>query len=122
MQSAGTDTSARTMEWTISLLINHQPIFHKGRADIDTHVGSTRHPSLPYLRCIVNETLRLFAESHSQSAFVWPDLDPGRPPKVQPDKPNSQSPPATNLARGGEEKCSYRSMIFKSKLIKPNGN
>ncbi|KAL8154042.1 hypothetical protein V2J09_011802 [Rumex salicifolius] len=66
MLTAGTDTSARTMEWAMSLLLNHPESLHKARTEIDARVGTTRLvddsdlASLPFLRCIVNETLRLF--------------------------------------------------------------
>lgn len=57
------------MEWAMSLIINHPTVLQKARSEIDAHVGPTRLvddsdlPSLPYLRCIVNETLRLFPVS-----------------------------------------------------------
>nr|BAU59408.1 cytochrome P450 81AG1 [Fallopia sachalinensis] len=64
--SAGTDTSARTMEWVMSLLLNHPTTFNKTRSEIDDHVGTSRLvddsdlSNLTFLRCVINETLRLF--------------------------------------------------------------
>ncbi|KAK6792722.1 hypothetical protein RDI58_011803 [Solanum bulbocastanum] len=66
MFTAGTHTSAVTMEWAMSLLLNHPEVMKKARLEIDNLIGET-HPleepdilKLPYLRCIINETLRLF--------------------------------------------------------------
>ncbi|KAL0352105.1 UNVERIFIED_CONTAM: cytochrome [Sesamum calycinum] len=63
---AGTDTSAGTMEWELSLLLNHPHVLKKAQREIDNHIGHDRLieeadiAELPYLRCIVNETLRLY--------------------------------------------------------------
>ncbi|PON31982.1 Cytochrome P450, E-class, group I [Trema orientale] len=63
---AGTDTSANTLEWTMSLLLNHPQVLEKLRKEIDCHVGHGRLlkesdlPNLPYLRCVINEMLRLY--------------------------------------------------------------
>ncbi|XP_076918874.1 cytochrome P450 81Q32-like [Bidens hawaiensis] len=63
---AGTDTSSVTIEWAMSLLLNHPNVLEKARSHIDEYVGNERLvqetdiPSLPYIQCIVNETLRLF--------------------------------------------------------------
>ncbi|CAN1776268.1 Cytochrome P450 81Q32, partial [Linum perenne] len=63
---AGTDTSAATMEWAMSLLLNNPEILNKGRAELDAVVGNKRlieesdYPNLPYLHYIIKETLRLF--------------------------------------------------------------
>lgn len=63
---AGTDTSAVTMEWAISLLLNHPEAFNKAKFELDHCVGQARlvdEPdisNLTYLQGIVNETLRLY--------------------------------------------------------------
>ncbi|KAK1436616.1 hypothetical protein QVD17_02398 [Tagetes erecta] len=63
---AGSDTSTTTMEWAMSLLLNHPHILNKAQAEIDRVIGNKRLvdesdlPNLPYLRCIINETLRLY--------------------------------------------------------------
>lgn len=66
MLIAGTDTSAGTMEWALSLLVNHPDVLRKAQGEMDARVGHARLleeadlPELPYLRCIINETLRMF--------------------------------------------------------------
>lgn len=50
----------------MSLLLNHPNELEKARAEIDEHIGHERlveetdFPNLPYIQCIVNESLRLF--------------------------------------------------------------
>ncbi|KAJ1266030.1 hypothetical protein BS78_08G119800 [Paspalum vaginatum] len=62
---AGTDSSALTTEWAMAQLLLHPAAMKKVRAEIDTHVGTARLveesdiTSLPYLQCVVKETLRL---------------------------------------------------------------
>ncbi|PWA93478.1 cytochrome P450-like protein [Artemisia annua] len=64
--SAGTTTSASILEWAFSLLLNYPEVLHKAQSEIDKHVGNDRFlkesdiEHLPYLRCIVKETLRLY--------------------------------------------------------------
>ncbi|CAI0424748.1 unnamed protein product, partial [Linum tenue] len=63
---AGTDTTAATIEWGMSLLLNHPEILDKARAEIDNAVGNNRLVQesdcidLPYLQCIISETFRLY--------------------------------------------------------------
>nr|GME16666.1 cytochrome P450 81E8-like [Ipomoea batatas] len=63
---AGTDTSAVTMEWAMSALLNHPEVMKKAIAELDRVVGFGRlvdEPDLselPYLQCIISETFRLF--------------------------------------------------------------
>lgn len=62
---AGTDTSMVTIEWAMSLLTNHPDTLAKARVELDHNVGKHRIvlesdlPNLPFLHCIINETLRL---------------------------------------------------------------
>ncbi|XVF39856.1 hypothetical protein PTKIN_Ptkin01aG0066100 [Pterospermum kingtungense] len=66
LRGAGTDTSSVTIEWALSVLLNHPAVLNKARAEIENVVGQNRladEPDLaklPYLQCIINETLRLF--------------------------------------------------------------
>ncbi|KAF8692299.1 hypothetical protein HU200_039908 [Digitaria exilis] len=63
--SAGTDTSALTTEWAMAQLLTHPEAMQKVRAELDTNVGRSRLveesdiTNLPYLQCVVKETLRL---------------------------------------------------------------
>ncbi|XP_010470528.1 PREDICTED: cytochrome P450 81D11-like [Camelina sativa] len=63
---AGTDTSAVTLEWALSNLLNHPEVLKKARDEIDCKVGLDRLveesdiSNLPYLQNIVSETLRLY--------------------------------------------------------------
>nr|XP_027090793.1 cytochrome P450 81F2-like isoform X2 [Coffea arabica] len=62
---AGSDTTASTMEWAMAYLLDNPEVLKKAQAEIDQEVGQGRFiaecdlPQLPYLRCIINETLRL---------------------------------------------------------------
>ncbi|KAK8552007.1 hypothetical protein V6N13_120440 [Hibiscus sabdariffa] len=64
--AAGTETSSSTLEWIISLLLNHPEVMHKASDEIATKVGRDRLldetdlPKLNYLQSIISETLRLF--------------------------------------------------------------
>ncbi|KAI7985962.1 Cytochrome P450 81Q32 [Camellia lanceoleosa] len=66
MFTAGTHTSWLTMEWAVSLLLNHPEALQRARTEIDNHVGpgqlleDSDLSKLRYLHCIINETLRLF--------------------------------------------------------------
>ncbi|XP_076958130.1 cytochrome P450 81Q32-like [Bidens hawaiensis] len=62
----GTDSSAATIEWAMSLILNHPHVLQKLRAEVEENIGQdhliqeTDLHKLKYLQNIVNETLRLF--------------------------------------------------------------
>nr|XP_043606258.1 cytochrome P450 81Q32-like [Erigeron canadensis] len=61
----GISTSVETMEWAMSLLLNSPHVLIKAQAEIDSVVGCVRLVNeadlskLPYLHCIIKETLRM---------------------------------------------------------------
>uniref|UniRef100_A0A7N0TPX3 Cytochrome P450 n=1 Tax=Kalanchoe fedtschenkoi TaxID=63787 RepID=A0A7N0TPX3_KALFE len=66
MFTAGVDTSVRTIEWAMSLLLNHPKVLQKARDEVNSCaapgqlIDDSDVPKLSYLRCIINETLRLY--------------------------------------------------------------
>ncbi|KAF5204374.1 Cytochrome p450 [Thalictrum thalictroides] len=64
MFTAGTDTTSLTLEWAMSLLLNHPDVLQKARSEINHNVqgrllDDSDLAKLPYLHCIINETLRM---------------------------------------------------------------
>jgi isoflavone/4'-methoxyisoflavone 2'-hydroxylase len=66
MLLAGTDSSAVTLEWSMSNILNYPEVLKRVRDEVDTHVGQDRLvdesdlPKLTYLRNVIYETLRLY--------------------------------------------------------------
>ncbi|KAF3967456.1 hypothetical protein CMV_008539 [Castanea mollissima] len=64
--SAGTKTSAVTLEWAMSNLLNHSQVLNKARVELDNQIGQEKLISeldvskLHYLQNIILETLRLY--------------------------------------------------------------
>ncbi|KAI3807268.1 hypothetical protein L1987_23193 [Smallanthus sonchifolius] len=62
----GNDTTAVTLTWAISLLLNHPNVLNKLQDEIDDHVGKDRIvdesdlKDLVFLEAIIKETLRLY--------------------------------------------------------------
>ncbi|XP_059294562.1 cytochrome P450 81Q32-like [Lycium ferocissimum] len=63
--SGGTDTTSVTIEWAMTLLLNHPEVLNKAKTELDNHVGSDHLvdeadlPKLKYLQSIISETFRL---------------------------------------------------------------
>ncbi|KAM7499911.1 hypothetical protein LguiA_024325 [Lonicera macranthoides] len=63
---AGADTSAITMTWALSLLLNHGKVLKRAQEELDTKVGKERLveesdiKNLVYFQAIVKETMRLY--------------------------------------------------------------
>ena len=66
MLFAGTHTSAMTLEWAMSNLLNHPHVLKKARAELDNQIGEENLMDEPdtskllYLQSIISETLRLY--------------------------------------------------------------
>ncbi|CAI9752883.1 unnamed protein product [Fraxinus pennsylvanica] len=66
MLTAGTETSAVTIEWALSVLLNNPAKLEKAKVEIDRLVGNDRLieesdlPKLHYLQNVISETFRLF--------------------------------------------------------------
>ncbi|KAM0035374.1 putative cytochrome P450 [Helianthus debilis subsp. tardiflorus] len=62
----GSDTTAVTLTWAISLLLNHPDVLKKLQQELDDHVGKERQvdesdiKSLVFLEAIIKETFRLY--------------------------------------------------------------
>ncbi|XP_050387386.1 cytochrome P450 CYP82D47-like [Argentina anserina] len=62
----GTDTTAVTLIWALSLLLNNPGVLKKAQLELDNHVGKERQvnesdmKNLIYLQAIIKETLRLY--------------------------------------------------------------
>ncbi|KAL6131085.1 hypothetical protein ACLB2K_069463 [Fragaria x ananassa] len=62
----GTDTTAVTLTWALSLLLNNPEVLKKAQLELDNHVGRDRQvnesdvKNLVYLQAIMKETLRLY--------------------------------------------------------------
>lgn len=63
----GTETTSTTTEWAMALLLNHPAVLKRAQEEIDTHLSGEPSrlldkkdlPHLPYLHCIISETMRL---------------------------------------------------------------
>ncbi|OVA18587.1 Cytochrome P450 [Macleaya cordata] len=66
MIMGGTDTTAVSLTWIVSLLMNNRHALKKAREELDAHVGKDRQvedsdlKNLVYLNAIVKETMRLY--------------------------------------------------------------
>lgn len=64
--SAGTDTSAVTLEWAMSSLLNHPNVMKRARIELENEIGQEKLidevdiSKLKYLQGIISETLRLY--------------------------------------------------------------
>ncbi|XP_031403859.1 licodione synthase-like [Punica granatum] len=62
--TAGTDTTAIVLEWSLAELMNNPSVLEKAKQEIKNVVGSTRlvqesdTPNLPYIQAIIKETFR----------------------------------------------------------------
>ncbi|CAJ2678667.1 unnamed protein product [Trifolium pratense] len=63
---AGTDTTAGTLTWALSLLLNNREVLNKAIQELDTRIGmenmaiKTDLTKLKYIQAIIKETLRLY--------------------------------------------------------------
>ncbi|KAF2324451.1 hypothetical protein GH714_014290 [Hevea brasiliensis] len=63
---AASDTTAITLTWTLSLLLNNPDVLKKAQCELDIHVGKERQvkesdmKNLVYLQAIIKESFRLY--------------------------------------------------------------
>jgi cytochrome P450 len=63
---AGVDTTATTLTWILSLLLNNQEALKKAQQELDVQIGRERQvkesdiKNLVYLQAIIKETMRLY--------------------------------------------------------------
>ncbi|KDP38429.1 hypothetical protein JCGZ_04354 [Jatropha curcas] len=63
---AASDTTAITLTWTLSLLLNNRDVLKKAQEELDIHVGKERQvkesdmANLVFLQAIIKESLRLY--------------------------------------------------------------
>ncbi|KAK2663636.1 hypothetical protein Ddye_002210 [Dipteronia dyeriana] len=65
----GTDTASTTLEWAMAELVNHPNIMKKAQEEVRSSVAknkfkidmSVMDDEMPYLKCVIKETLRLHA-------------------------------------------------------------
>ncbi|GLJ52540.1 hypothetical protein SUGI_1118060 [Cryptomeria japonica] len=74
MLNGGSGTSSGTVEWALSMLLQHPQVMKKAQEELDSKVGRNRLveesdiPQLTYLQAIIKETLRL----HPSSPMLMP--------------------------------------------------
>ncbi|GLT78839.1 hypothetical protein SLA2020_503620 [Shorea laevis] len=76
---AGTDTTALTLEWAMSNLLNHPDVLKKAWAELENQVGPDQLvneadlSNLPYLQNVITETQRLFPAAQLLLAHMSSD-------------------------------------------------
>nr|CAD1843754.1 unnamed protein product [Ananas comosus var. bracteatus] len=82
---AGIDTTAGTMEWAMAELIKHPEVMKKAQAEVRENIPASKEYleekdviNLPYLKGVINETLRLHPPSPSSSRTSPQALHPPR--------------------------------------------
>ncbi|KAL4649534.1 hypothetical protein ACB092_01G020100 [Castanea dentata] len=86
---AGTETTAITTEWAMSLLLNHPKVLQKVKAEIDSQVGCERLindldlAKLPYLHGVINERLRLYPTSMHRDPKLWEEPTKFKPERLE---------------------------------------
>ncbi|KAF2290795.1 hypothetical protein GH714_015488 [Hevea brasiliensis] len=102
---AGTESSAVTLEWAMSNLLNHPQVLEKARNELELNVGEETFmdesdlSKLPYLQNIISETLRLDPELWDDAVVFKPErfeCTPGN--KFLPFGLGRRSCPGTGLA------------------------
>lgn len=75
--AGGSDTTAVTLTWALSLLLNNSHVLRKAQDELDSHVGKNRAVNesdmskLTYIQAIVKETLRLYPSAPLSAPHVF---------------------------------------------------
>ncbi|XP_056858377.1 cytochrome P450 81D11-like [Raphanus sativus] len=88
---AGTDTSAATLEWAMSNLLNHPNVLKKAKTEIDEKIGLDRLieeqdiVKLPYLQSIVSEKIAWWQGmmSHVTQSYWWEEPEKFKPERFE---------------------------------------
>ncbi|KAK2660210.1 hypothetical protein Ddye_006743 [Dipteronia dyeriana] len=112
--SVGTDTSAATIEWTMSLLLNHPDVLKKARAETNLILPSRLYSTVPLLLPHESSDDTTIGGYHvpRQTMLVVNAWAIHRDPKVWDDPTSFKPERFEGLMKGGHEAYNYKFVQF----------